>query len=533
MTGEIQRDRRADDGLEFYTATAPATSRHRQLALAVISATILGYLFIIPNAAIPLAQVNSFIPAVYAIVVLTDFVVAVLLFAQCSATGSRPLLVLASGYLFASLMVVAHALTFPGAFSDTGMLGAGPQTSAWLNVFWRFGIGAAIALYAALRSSARLEYGFGKARRQSLWRAAAFVCATVAVLTILATAGHAFLPPVLQSGEILPLGRFANAGIALTNLSALVLLLVWTRGRSILDLWLIVATIALLAESTFVTFFVLDRYSLGFYAMRAITVPVSNVVLVVLLWETMRLYVELADSNRQLRRERANRLTNAAMGLAAFAHDVRQPLAGIALTASVGVQTLERAPANAHTEQAKTFFAEIRDGAARASEAFVGLLKLFRGEADRGHIDINALTIETTRSLRNMLDDRDVTLNMTLASHLPPIQGHAEQLREVLLSLVQHSIDAMAVADLPRAIDIETSRIRADAVSISIRDAGPALSPQKLASLFDPFLAGPVGGGGLSLAICKMIVEHHGGTLTAASDERSGVRLDIMLPAAS
>ena len=61
----------------------------------------------------------------------------------------------------------------------------------------------------------------------------------------------------------------------------------------------------------------------------------------------------------------------------------------------------------------------------------------------------------------------------------------------------------------------------------------PACGETELASVFDPFLAGPVGGGGLSLAICKMIVEHHGGTLTAASDERSGVRLDIMLPAAS
>jgi hypothetical protein len=80
----------------------------------------------IPFADTPLQRLDSFIPTVMAIIFVTDLVAAVLLFGQFSATGSRALLVLACGYLFSSLIVISHALTYPGAFSPTGLLGAGP-----------------------------------------------------------------------------------------------------------------------------------------------------------------------------------------------------------------------------------------------------------------------------------------------------------------------------------------------------------------------------------------------------------------------
>ena len=75
-----------------------------------------------------------------AIIFVTDLVTAVLLFGQFSATGSRALLLLASGYLFSSLIAIPFALTFPGAFAPTGLLGAGPQSAAWLSVSIRFGL---------------------------------------------------------------------------------------------------------------------------------------------------------------------------------------------------------------------------------------------------------------------------------------------------------------------------------------------------------------------------------------------------------
>jgi hypothetical protein len=94
-----------------------------------------------PFAATPLPRIDSFIPVILAIIFVADLVTAVLLLSQLAA---RALLVLANGYLFSALIVIPHALTFPGAFAPEGLLGAGVQSSGWLNVFWHFGFLKAI-----------------------------------------------------------------------------------------------------------------------------------------------------------------------------------------------------------------------------------------------------------------------------------------------------------------------------------------------------------------------------------------------------
>jgi Membrane-associated sensor, integral membrane domain len=300
----VLAERRASDEFAFSVATAPTTARHRQLAFGVVIATLVAYVVIVvPNAAIPLPRTDSFVPAVFAVIFVADLVTAVLLYAQFSATGSRPLLVLASGYLFSSLIVVGHALTYPGAFAPTGLLGAGPQSAAWLNALWRFGLTTSMAGYAVLRSGRQTNNAVEYAPRSAISWSVAIVIVAVFTLTYAVTAGHEFVPPVVLDGKVLPLGRYANGGIVLTSLLALVLLLVLTRGRSILDLWLIVVAIALLAESLVITFFVPARFTFGFYAFRIISLPVLKVVLIVLLWETMRLYANLSISNRELQRE--------------------------------------------------------------------------------------------------------------------------------------------------------------------------------------------------------------------------------------
>jgi len=78
----------------------------------------------------------AFIPVYGSALAVIDLITAVLLFGQFSFLRSRALLVLASGYLFTTFIIVAHALTFPGLFSPGGMLGAGPQTTAWLYMIW-------------------------------------------------------------------------------------------------------------------------------------------------------------------------------------------------------------------------------------------------------------------------------------------------------------------------------------------------------------------------------------------------------------
>jgi len=98
----------------------------------------------------PLRALNIFFPLLDAIVFITDLITAVLLFSQFSIAGSRQLLALANGYFFSGLIVVPHALTFAGAFSPVGLLGANIQTGSWLFIFWHIGFAAALLAYALL-----------------------------------------------------------------------------------------------------------------------------------------------------------------------------------------------------------------------------------------------------------------------------------------------------------------------------------------------------------------------------------------------
>jgi hypothetical protein len=71
--------------------------------------------------------------------------------------GSPALFALASGYLFTALIAIPHALTFAGAFSPTGLLGAGIQTGSWLFIFWHVGFAVALLAYALLRKKGRSD----------------------------------------------------------------------------------------------------------------------------------------------------------------------------------------------------------------------------------------------------------------------------------------------------------------------------------------------------------------------------------------
>src|SRR4051812_14332680 len=137
----------------FSVVTAHPTQRERQLALAVVGMVLVGFAAVAPFADIPLLRLDSFIPSIQVIVSITSIITAVLLFGQFWTIGSPGVLVLAGGYLFVALIVVSHILTFPGAFSPTGLLGAGSQTAGWLYLFWHFGFAVSVFGYVLLKDT--------------------------------------------------------------------------------------------------------------------------------------------------------------------------------------------------------------------------------------------------------------------------------------------------------------------------------------------------------------------------------------------
>src|SRR3954451_18190964 len=135
---------------EILLTDLPPTKRQTRAAIAVLSILSVGSAVVISFSDRPGAALNAFFPSLDAIVLVTDLITAVLLYAQFSISRSRSLQVLASGYLFTALIVIPHALTFTGAFSPTGLFGAGVQTGSWLFIFWHIGFSAGLLAYAVL-----------------------------------------------------------------------------------------------------------------------------------------------------------------------------------------------------------------------------------------------------------------------------------------------------------------------------------------------------------------------------------------------
>ena len=113
------------------------------------------------------------------------------------------------------------------------------------------------------------------------------------------------------------------------------------------------------------------------------------------------------------------------------------------------------------------------------------------------------------------------------------VDGNRGQLREVVFNLVDNALEAMGTTtDQGRVLRVTTELRGRDAIAVTVADSGPGIAPQKLDSIFTAFLTTKSHGMGLGLAICRMIVEQHGGQLTASSDGKSGALFQFVLPVA-
>src|SRR5438552_8707541 len=276
--------RELTDGRRVFLSTLPAGRGERRLALTVVFVSAAIFLSAVPFAKMPLAQISAFIPIYESALVINDLITAVLLFGQFSFLRSRSLCVLASGYLFTALMTVSHALTFPGLFSPTGLLGAGPQSTAWLYMFWHGGFPLLVIAYALLKSP-DLEAGRQQGRPIfAILGSAAAALVAAAAFTLLATAGQSWLPAIMRESHYTPA---MTTVIALTwGLSLLALGILWRRRpHSILDVWLMVVLCAWLFDIGLAVVLNAGRFDLGFYAGRIYGLLAASFVLVVLLLE--------------------------------------------------------------------------------------------------------------------------------------------------------------------------------------------------------------------------------------------------------
>src|SRR5579863_2628301 len=226
-----------------FLSTQPAGKREKRGILAAFVLSAVMFCLAAPAARLPLTPIFGFIPVYDAALVIGDLITAALLLSQVSFLRSPALLTLACGYLFTACMATAHALTFPGLFSPTGWLGAGPQTTAWLYMFWHGGFPLFVVAYAFLKSRRLTRTGLDSRFPWGATLTVGAVLAAAAGMILLVTAGHALLPAIMQGNGYTPV--MLAVVISTWALSLVAVAVLWLRKpHTFLDLCLIVVMCA-------------------------------------------------------------------------------------------------------------------------------------------------------------------------------------------------------------------------------------------------------------------------------------------------
>jgi hypothetical protein len=288
----------------LYLANALATPRQTYFAAVVAAATLLAFVAAVPFARVPLARMPAFILSYQAALFFIDLITAVLLYEQFVRLRSRSVLTLAAGYLFDAFLIVAHTLTFPGAFAPSGLLGAGMQTTAWLYVFWHGGFPLFVMGYALLRRH-EVKGTPTRVERPGLTIILSIVAVAVLAiaLTALATIGHDLLPVVMQDNNY---SLLVTTGIspAVWALTVIALAMLWHPPQRVVDLWLMLVMWIWLFDIGLAAVVGSSRFDLGFYAGRIFGLVAASFLLIMLLVEMSQLYAgalnAAADAERKL-----------------------------------------------------------------------------------------------------------------------------------------------------------------------------------------------------------------------------------------
>jgi signal transduction histidine kinase len=226
-----------------------------------------------------------------------------------------------------------------------------------------------------------------------------------------------------------------------------------------------------------------------------------------------------------------NRLETAGQLSASIAHEINQPVTGIALKAAAALRWL--AVDKPDVEKIRSILTDIAGAAHRAGDIITGVRAMFKKDTNvKAAINLNNVINTVLALLQLDLQKEDVRVETTLEDQLPAVAGDPVQLQQVVLNLIVNAAEAMRAVQR-RALRVQSNRTAAGTVRVSIEDSGPGISEPDRARIFDPMFTTKAAGMGMGLSICRSIIENHGGKIWVEPAAARGTLFQFELPVAA
>jgi C4-dicarboxylate-specific signal transduction histidine kinase len=227
----------------------------------------------------------------------------------------------------------------------------------------------------------------------------------------------------------------------------------------------------------------------------------------------------------------ANRVATMGQLTASIVHEVNQPITAAVTYALSARRWLSADPPN--FREADDALSLIVKEANRAGEVVGRIRDLIKKAPPRkDRVEINGAIREVIELTYSEAVKNGVAVQTQFAESLPLIHGDRVQLQQVILNLVLNAVQAMsATSDGPRQLMVTTGKADSDGVLVAVRDSGPGLTPAALEHIFEAFYTTKPDGMGMGLAICRSIIEGHGGRLRATSCKPRGALFQFAIPA--
>jgi signal transduction histidine kinase len=245
--------------------------------------------------------------------------------------------------------------------------------------------------------------------------------------------------------------------------------------------------------------------------------------------------VEQIEERERLR----DRLAALGEMAAAMSHELKNPLAGIEITAGLLKRQVPDSP------DLQQLVADIINETKLANAIVLEVLEFVRPiRLEMERTSIAQILHDAVRMAEAKVNRRDVAVTMSVQSHLPLIQGDHHQLCRLFMNLLINAFEALngrgtiAISATQSLEDADQSAAPAEVTPlqtlvVEVSDDGPGVPPEIAERIFNPFFTTKPKGSGLGLAIVRNIVDAHNGRIDLTTAPAQGTRFRVTLPVTS